>query len=141
MPTKRTLVLFMMLVCGLALSAQRRMVAEWEPAFGTLIRWPLGIPGELVAELALDDSLYVLVENPGQQAQATATFQSYGVNMNHCRFVEADTYSHWTRDWGPHYVFDENGQAGIADPLFDGYPWVPGCNGACRRGWAPGSAS
>lgn len=138
MPTKRTLVLFMMLVCGLALSAQRRMVAEWEPAYGTLIRWPLGIPGELVAELALHDSLYVLVENPGQQAQATATFQAYGVNMNHCRFVEADTYSHWTRDWGPHYVFDENGQAGIADPLFDGYPWVPGCNGN-KTAASPGS--
>ncbi|MBL7905155.1 MAG: agmatine deiminase family protein [Bacteroidales bacterium] len=129
MSMNRTGLMLMILFCGLVVSAQRRMVAEWEPAFGTLIRWPLGIPGDLVVELARHDSVYVLVENPGQQAQATATFQSYGVNMNHCRFLEADTYSHWTRDWGPHYVFDENGNAGIADPLFDGYPWVPGCNG------------
>lgn len=108
--------------------AQRRMVAEWEPAYGTLIRWPLGIPGDLVAELARHDTIYVLVENAAQQSQASYTFSSYGVNMNHCRFVIANTWSHWTRDWGPHYVFDEYGRAGIADPIFDGYPWVPGCN-------------
>lgn len=108
--------------------AQRRMVAEWEPAYGTLIRWPLGIPGDLVAELARHDTIYVLVENAAQQSQASYTFSSYGVNMNHCRFVRANTWSHWTRDWGPHYVFDEYGRAGIADPMFDGYPWVPGCN-------------
>ncbi|HOP14828.1 MAG TPA: agmatine deiminase family protein, partial [Lentimicrobium sp.] len=107
---------------------QRRMVAEWEPAFGTLIRWPLGIPGDLVVELARHDTVYVLVENSAQQSQASYTFSSYGVNLNHCRFITANTWSHWTRDWGPHYVFNENGQAGIADPMFDGYPWVPGCN-------------
>jgi agmatine deiminase len=39
----------------------------------------------------------------------------------------APTNSHWTRDWGPHYVFNEEGVGGIADPYFDGYPWVPGC--------------
>jgi hypothetical protein len=44
-----------------------RMCAEWEPALGTLTRWPLGIPSALVVELAEDDSLYVLVENPSQQ--------------------------------------------------------------------------
>ena len=124
----KSIIMLLLLICELSAFAQRRMVAEWEPAFGTLIRWPLGIPGDLVVELARNDTVYVLVENPGQQTQATATFQSYGVNIDNCRFIEAETYSHWTRDWGPHYVFDENGNAGIADPVFDGYPWVPGCN-------------
>jgi agmatine/peptidylarginine deiminase len=105
----------------------RRMVAEWEPAYGTLIRWPLGIPEELVVELAEDDSLYVLVENQGEKNQALGQFNTWGVNTNHCRFIFANTYSHWTRDWGPHYIFDEQGNAAIADPMFDGYPWVPGC--------------
>jgi agmatine deiminase len=113
-----------------ALHAQkpRRFVAEWEPAWGTLIRWPLGIPSDLVVELAKDDSLYVLVASYSQRDQAINTFGSWGVNLNHCRFLFAPTYSHWTRDWGPHYVFNETGIAGIADPVFDGYPWVPGCN-------------
>jgi agmatine/peptidylarginine deiminase len=106
----------------------RRMVAEWEPAYGTLIRWPLGIPSDLVVALAEDDSLYVLVEHMGEMSQAMTSFNSWGVNTDHCRFIFTETYSHWTRDWGPHYIFDEEGQACIVDPMFDGYPWVPGCN-------------
>jgi agmatine deiminase len=105
----------------------RRFVAEWESAWGTLIRWPLGIPSDLVVELAKDDSLYVLVANTSQQEQAIYTFSSWNVNMDHCQFIVAPTNSHWTRDWGPHYVFNEAGVGGIADPVFDGYPWVPGC--------------
>jgi len=104
-----------------------RMCAEWEPALGTLIRWPLGIPSSLVVELAEDDSLYVLVENQSQENQAVSNFSSWGVNLDHCVFIYADTYSHWTRDWGPHYTFDENGVGGITDPYFNGYPWVDGC--------------
>lgn len=103
-----------------------RLMAEWEPSLGTLIRWPLGIPMSLVEELARDDSLYVLVENPSEQAQALSIFQSWGVNTDHCRFITADTWSHWTRDWGPHWIFDGAGAPGIIDPIFDGYPWVPG---------------
>lgn len=106
----------------------RRFVAEWEPAWGTLIRWPLGIPSSLVVELAKDDSLYVLVANQAQQTQAINTFSSWNVNLDHCQFIIAPTNSHWTRDWGPHYVFNEDGVGGIADPYFNGYPWVPGCN-------------
>jgi agmatine/peptidylarginine deiminase len=105
-----------------------RMCAEWEPAVGTLIRWPLGIPAALVVELAMDDSLYILVETAGQENQARASFASWGVNLSHCRFIYAETYSHWTRDWGPHSVFDGAGDWGILDPVFDGYPWVPGCS-------------
>ncbi|MFO7627255.1 MAG: agmatine deiminase family protein [Candidatus Fermentibacteraceae bacterium] len=103
-----------------------RLAAEWEPSYGTLIRWPLGIPSELVVELARDDSLYVLVENWAQQAEAQQAFASWGVDMGHCRFIETPTNSHWTRDWGPHWGFDGFGECGIIDPLFDGYPWGPG---------------
>ncbi len=102
-----------------------RAVAEWEPAFGALIRWPLGIPSSLVVELASDDSLYVLVRNQSQENQARNTFSSWNVNLDHCRFIHAPTNSHWTRDWGPHSVFDGNGEWGITDPWFNGYPWVP----------------
>lgn len=103
-----------------------RLCAEWEPSCGTLIRWPLGIPPALVVELAEDDSLYVLVETPSQQSQAEDAFRSWGVNLGHCRFITAQTWSHWTRDWGPYSMFDENGIWGITDPVFDGYPWIPG---------------
>ena len=52
-----------------------RVVAEWEPAIGTMIRWPLGIPSDLVVELASDDILYVLIENNFQQNAAPNNFQ------------------------------------------------------------------
>jgi agmatine/peptidylarginine deiminase len=103
-----------------------RVAAEWEPSFGTLIRWPLGIPSDLVVELARDDSLYVLVANWAQEAEAQAAFSAWGVNLDHCRFLQIPTYSHWTRDWGPHWAFDGNRVCGIIDPIFDGYPWGPG---------------
>ncbi len=113
-----------------------RAVAEWEPAAGTLIRWPLGIPYSLVRELAEDDSLYVLCETQAAETAARSGFQNNGVNLAHCRFLRIGTYSHWTRDWGPHSVFDGDGTWGIVDPLFNGYPWVPPDGpGKKGRGW------
>ena len=78
-----------------------RVVAEWEEAIGTMIRWPLGIPSELVVELASDDILYVLVESLQQQNIATNNFQNWDVNLSNVVFIYTDTYSHWTRDHGP----------------------------------------
>ena len=113
-----------------------RMCAEWEPAWGTLIRWPLAIPMELVKELAEDDSVYVLVENSSQQSSALSLFNSWNVNTDYCQFIYADTYSCWTRDWGPQFAFDGDGNWGIVDPIFEGYPWVPGGRGSTQnRGW------
>lgn len=106
----------------------QRMIAEWEPAYGTLIRWPLGIPAELVLKLAESDTLYVLIENETQKNEAIQSFTSWNINLDHCQFIFANTYSHWTRDWGPQFFFNREGKAEICDPYFDGYPWVPGCN-------------
>ena len=60
---------------------ERRVIAEWEPAIGTMIRWPLGIPSDLVVELASDDILYVLIENNFQQNSALNNFNQWGVNL------------------------------------------------------------
>ena len=109
-----------------------RMCAEWEPAIGTLIRYPFGIPFSLIVELAEDDSLYVLVEDQDEQTAAYYSILAAGADIDHCCFITTNTYSHWTRDWGPVSVFDGIGDWGIVDPMFDGYPWVPGDG---RRGW------
>lgn len=104
-----------------------RIVAEWEPAFGTLIRWPLGIPYDLVVELAKDDSLYITVSEQSLEDAAIDRFTQLGVNMDHCVFIRTPTNTHWTRDWGPNCTFDENGIGGIHDPIFKGYPQMDGC--------------
>lgn len=109
-----------------------RQCAEWEPVEGVLIRWPLGISLQLVAEMSEDVIVYTLIRDY-QINQATSAYYNYGVNMDNVEWVIADTYSHWTRDWGPQFVFDGNGDWGLGDPLFDGYPWVP--REGDGRGW------
>ena len=104
----------------------RRIVAEWEPALGTMIRWPLGIPSDLVAELAEDDILYVLVENMNQLNSARNSFISWNIDMSNVDFVFTDTYSHWTRDHGPQFLIGENHQE-IINQEFNGYPVESGC--------------
>jgi len=111
-----------------------RMIAEWEPAWGVLIRWPLNIPVELVREISEDDTVYTLVEGAGSENNARMTFQGAGVVMDHVRFIQTAVYSSWTRDWGPQCIFDGDGQMGITDPWFDGYPWVPGCSSRGEAG-------
>jgi len=101
-----------------------RMCAEWEPVAGLMIRWPLGIPGSLVREMAEEDTVYVIILS-SQIASATGTFTAYGVDMANVEWVVADSYSHWSRDWGPQCLFDGAGDWGILDPWFNGYPWIP----------------
>ncbi len=104
-----------------------RMCAEWEPAIGSLIRWPLGIPSDLVVELAKDDSLYVTVSSQSVEDNARSSFSSWGVNLDHCVFIRTQTNTHYPRDWGPHCTFDEQGIGGILDAAFNGWPRVDGC--------------
>lgn len=101
-----------------------RVIAEWEPAIGTLISWPLGIPQELVVELADDDMLFVLVRSQQHEDDATNTFNSWGIDLDQVEFIQTNVETHWPRDWGPHQIFDGNGQWSIVDPIFRGYPWV-----------------
>ena len=119
-----------LIVLFLALSfseiPDRRVVAEWEPALGTMIRWPLGIPSDLVMELASEDILYVLVENSNQQNQATNNFNNWGINSNNVIFINTETYSHWTRDHGPQFIIGEDYWK-VVNQQFNGYPEESGC--------------
>ena len=104
----------------------RRVVAEWEPALGTMISWPLGIPSDLVIELANENILYVLVETNNQQNQATNNFNNWGVDPDNVVFINTENYSHWTRDHGPQFVIGE-GYWKVVDQYFNGYPEESGC--------------
>jgi len=101
-----------------------RVIAEWEPALGTLIKYPFGIPQTLVVELARDDTVFVLVKTQQLADQCRDTLVSWGVDPDHVEFIICPVETIWPRDWGPHQIFDGNGQWGIIDPIFEGYPWV-----------------
>ena len=108
----------------------KRIVAEWEQALGTMIRWPLGIPTDLVVELARDDSLYVLVESMNEEVQASNTFNSIGLNLDKVIFINTNTFSHWTRDYGPQFLIGENHWK-VINQDFNGYPVENGCDEIC----------
>lgn len=96
-----------------------RNPAEWEPMTGAIIRWPLGLPISLIAEMSEDTEVYTIVANSSQQAQATSAYQSGGVNMDNVYFILAPTNSIWTRDYGPWFIFDGEGNQGIVDHIYN----------------------
>lgn len=97
--------------------SNNRLAAEWEPAIGTMIVWPLSIPYKLVIELAKDNHLYTLVENDSAKAMAQKWYASWGINPTTNSFVYAPLGmdSWWTRDWGPGAVFTPDGKMMLGD--------------------------
>lgn len=109
-----------------------RNCAEWEPSEGVIIRWPLGIPYSLIAEMSEDVVVTTIVGSQDQKNQAIATYTANGVVMANTRFLIAPTNSIWVRDYGPWFVFN-GGQMAIVDhiynrprPLDDQIPWIIG---------------
>ena len=87
-----------------------RFVAEFEPMQGVMIRYPLGIPTSLVAQLSNNCPVYCVVSS-SQQSSAQNSFNSAGVNMSNVHFVNAASDSYWIRDYGPWYIFEDRNPA------------------------------
>lgn len=96
-----------------------RQCAEWEPVTGVLVRYPFGHPYPVLKEMAEDIELWVLVASTSQQNTCSSSLQANGVNMANVHFVIVQTNSIWTRDYGPQFVFDGNGDAGIVDHVYN----------------------
>ena len=98
-------------------TGKARFVAEFEPMQGVMIRYPLGIPTSLVAQMARNSHVYCIVSSSSQN-QAENTFRSAGVNMDNIFFVNAETDSYWVRDYGPWYIFEDRNPA-IVDNIYN----------------------
>jgi agmatine/peptidylarginine deiminase len=85
-------------------TGEPRFVGEFEPMQGVMIRYPLGIPTSLVAQMSNNCHVYCITQ---QQNSAQNEFQNAGVNMNNVTFVNAPTDSYWVRDYGPWYIFED----------------------------------
>lgn len=110
-----------------------RNCAEWEPMDGVIIRWPLGISIELIAEMSEDLMVTTLVASTSYMNSAISAYTAGGVNMANTQFIIASTNSIWTRDYGPWFIFDGNNEMAIVDhiynrprPLDDQIPWTIG---------------
>lgn len=97
-----------------------RVAAEWEPAKGVIIAWPLAIPHQLAIELANDSHLYTIVKDNNAQNQAQSWFNTWGISADKVTFIttEQGQWSWWTRDWGPSAVFNSDKQYFISNGKF-----------------------
>ena len=91
-----------------------KSIAEYEPMQGVLIRYPFGISVSIIREIAEDAIVYCLVSS-SQQNSASNSMNSGGVNMSNVEFIIGSTDSYWTRDYGPWWIIDGNGDIGIVD--------------------------
>jgi agmatine/peptidylarginine deiminase len=113
-----------------------RAAAEWEPAVGVLIGWPLKLPKRLVVEMSKDSPLYVTVANQGAEEKARETFAKWGINAKRLHFIlakQGDGYF-LTRDWGPFAIFDGRGEYRLVDGRYVDYP-VSGIDSGKRLLW------
>ncbi len=93
------------------------MVAEWEPAIGVLVAWPLSVPRELLIELAKDTKIYLLASDQKATQDAIQWLTKWKITPDQVKLITAPQGidAEWTRDWGPHAVFDMNGDMHMAD--------------------------
>lgn len=99
-------------------TGQIRNCSEWEPSEGVIIRYPLGIPVSLVAEMSENEMVTVIVSSSYYENQATNAFTNGGVNMANVQFFYGATDSWWTRDYGPWFIF-ENKTMAIVDHIYN----------------------
>lgn len=97
--------------------AHNRVAAEWEPALGTIVVWPLDLPHQLIVELSKDAKLYTMVPNKEEIAVAKEWYTKWGIDLTNVEFIvsEQGLDSWWARDWGAFSVFDTSGQMSLAD--------------------------
>ena len=95
-----------------------RNCAEWEPLTGVLIRYPLGLPYALLRDL--DDTLTLhIVVSAANQGIARVNLAANGVDTSRVQYLVQANDSIWTRDYGPWFVFDGNGDLEIVDHVYN----------------------
>jgi len=125
------------------------MPAEWEPHEATWLAWPhnptdwpgkfQAIPwlyAEIVRLLAAHERVHMLVQDEKEQGRATTVLERAHANLDNVSFHVWPTNRVWTRDSGPIFVRNVEGQVAITDWHFNAwakYPdWqlddlLPGC--------------
>ena len=91
-----------------------RNISEFEPMSGVLIRYPFGIPIDLIEEMAQDVMIYCLVSS-NLQNSAYNSMAGGNINMDNVEFVLGSTDSYWTRDYGPWWVVDGDRNMSVVD--------------------------
>ena len=97
---------------------QPRFVAEWEPAKGSIIRYPLGLPYSLLIDLSNNGLLYVVVSS-SLQATCNSALSANGINMANVRYIITNNDSYWIRDYGPWTIMEGNNNMQMVDFIYN----------------------
>ena len=84
-----------------------RHIAEWEPARGALIHYPLALPDDMVQDLFHNnDELFVVVSSGSQNPAYTYFQDTLEIDPNQVTWIVVPyTDSFWVRDYGPMSIF------------------------------------
>ena len=92
-----------------------RNIAEFDQVQGALVRYPFGIPIELIKRMSENLMVTTIVASSSQQATVLNQYTSGGVNTANCNFLIAPSDSYWTRDYGPWFAADSSNTIGVVD--------------------------
>lgn len=99
---------------------------EFEDCEGVIVRYPYGF-GNMFAEMvnALQDygNVYILVNNSAAKSDCYNYLINQGVPDFNIEYIVQPTNAIWTRDYGPWFVWEENGDLSIIDMIY--YPDRP----------------
>ena len=115
-----------------------RMPAEWEPHEATWLAWPHNpddwpgkfqpipwIYAEIVRLLSARERVHILVEDEKTQHRASSMLERAGANLDRVSFHLWPTDRSWTRDSGPIFVRNAEGQVGLTNWRFNAWAKYP----------------
>ena len=93
---------------------------------GIIVRYPFGfgdIFPQMVDNLQEYGIVYILVNNAFVESECYNYLASFGVPWENIECIHTPTNANWTRDYGPWFVWEENGDLSIVDMIY--YPDRP----------------
>jgi agmatine deiminase len=111
-----------------------RMPAEWEPHEATWLAWPHNpddwpgkfqtipwIYAEIVRLLSMRERVHIVVKDVKAERRAASILERAGANLDQVSFHRWATDRSWTRDSGPIFVRNAEGQVAITDWKFNAW--------------------
>jgi len=111
-----------------------RTPAEWEPHEATWLAWPhnpedwpgkfASIPwlyAEIVRLLAAHELVQLVVEDAKAESRVQSILERAGANLDRVRLHRWPTNRSWTRDTGPIFVRNADGNVALTDWRFNGW--------------------
>lgn len=100
-----------------------RFPAEFEPMQAVIVaHYETGrtLPVRLIKEMAEDCKVITLVNTSKYFTtdQVKSIYESGGVNIDNCEFIEVPIQGRWTRDYAPWWIFEDTKPA-IVDNIYD----------------------